>query len=175
MFSSIRQFFLNWSLPSLLNKTKGQGSVEVSCPWRGACVWKSSLGHCPCKAGNKNCNANCQCHWRSWNEVTKLEIIKHPAVQYFSIFLFKIQKILIRKCSSFIYNPQVLPGSLQFRTWCFSLTLYTEYEAIQTLDTKKLFNDTAGHGPQITPYFSFKYNNFSLENILPSFTILKHF
>ena len=97
--------FFNWSLPSLLNETKGQGSVEVSCPWRGACVRKSSLGHCPCKAGNKNCNANCQCHWHSWNEVTKLKLIKHPAVQYFSIFLFKIKKILIRKCSSFIYNP----------------------------------------------------------------------
>ena len=115
-FHPFVNFFLNWSLPSLLNKTNGQGSVEVSCPWRGACVRKGGRGHCPCKAGNKNCNANCQCHWHSWNEVTKLKIIKHPAVQYFSIFLFKIQKILIRKCSSFIYNPQVLPGSLQFRT-----------------------------------------------------------
>ena len=35
----------------------------------------------------------------------------------------------------FIYNPQALSGSLKFRTWCFSLTLYTEYEAIQALDT----------------------------------------
>ena len=128
-------FFLNWSLPSLLNKTKGQGSVEVSCPWRGACARKSGRGCCQCKAANKNCNANCQCRWRSCNEVTKLKIIKRPAVRYFSIFLFEIQKIFIRKCSTFIYNPQALPGSLQFRTWCFSLTLYTEYKAIQTLDT----------------------------------------
>ena len=90
---------------------------------------------CPCKAGNKNCNANCQCRWRSSNEVTKLKIIKRLAVRYFSIFLFEIQKIFIRKCSTFIYNPQALPGSLKFRTWCFSLTLYIEYEAIQRLDT----------------------------------------
>ena len=67
----------------------------------------------------KNCNANCQCRWRSCNEVTKLKIIKRPAVRYFSIFLFEIQKIFIRKCSTFIYNPQALPGSLKFRTWCF--------------------------------------------------------
>ena len=64
------------------------------------------------------------------------------------MFLFEIQNIFIRKCSTFIYNPQALPGSLKFRTWCFSLTLYTEYEAIQALDTS--FNDTAGLGPQIT-------------------------
>ena len=80
-------------------------------------------------------NTNCQCRWRSCNEVTKLKIIKRPAVRYFSIFLLEIQKVLIRKCSTFIYNPQALPGSLKFRTWCFSLTLYTEYEAIQALDT----------------------------------------
>ena len=74
--------------------------------------------------------------------MTKLKIIKRPAVRYFSIFLFEIQKIFIRKCSTFIYNPQALPGSLKFRTWCFSLTLYTEYEVIQALDTLKLFLDT---------------------------------
>ena len=51
----------------------------------------------------------------------------------------------------------------------------TEYEAIQVPHTQELFNDTAGHGPQITPYFSLKYANFSLENILPSLTILKRF
>ena len=72
-----------------------------------------------------------------------------------------------------MYNPQALPGSLKFRTWCFSLTLYTEYEAIQALDTS--FDDTAGLGPQITPHFSAKYTNFSLENVLSSFTILKRF
>ena len=62
--------------------------------------------------------------------VTKLKIIKRPVVRYFSIFLFEIQKNI-----TFIYNPQALPGSLKFQTWCFSLNLYTEYEAIQTLDT----------------------------------------
>ena len=108
-------------------------------------------------------------------EVTKLNIIKRQAVRYFSIFLLEIKKNIVRKCSTFIYNPQTLLGSLKFRTWCFPLTLYTEYEVIQTLDTWKLFNNTAGHGPQITPYFSLKYTNFSLENILPSFTILKRF
>ena len=78
------------------------------------------------------CNANRQCRWRSCNEVTKRKIIKRPVVRHFSIFLFEIQKIFIRKCSTFIYNPQALPGSLKFQNWCFSLTLYT---AIQTLDT----------------------------------------
>ena len=34
-----------------------QGSVEVSCPWRGACARKSGRGCCPCKATNKNYNA----------------------------------------------------------------------------------------------------------------------
>ena len=105
-------------------------SVEVSCPWREACARKSGRGYCPCKAANKNCNANCQCCWRSCNEVTKLKIIKRLAVRYFSMFLFEIQNIFIRKCSTFIYNPQALPDSIQFRTWCFPLTLYTEYEAI---------------------------------------------
>ena len=76
---------------------------------------------------------------RSCNEVTKRKIIKRPVVRYFSIFLFEIQKIFIEKCSTFIYNSQALPGSLKFQTWCFSLTLYT---AIQTLDTEKPFNDT---------------------------------
>ena len=65
-----------------------------------------------------------------------LKIIKHPVVRYFSIFLFEIQKIFIRKCSTFIYNPQALPGSLTFRTWCFSLTLHTEYEPIPALETE---------------------------------------
>ena len=163
-------------MPSLLNRT--QGSVEVSCPWRGACVRKSGRSCCSLKAANKNYNANCQCRWRSCNEVTKrpaaghgLKIIKRPAVWYFSIFLFEIQKVFIWKCSTFIYNPQAFPGSLKFER--FSLTLYTEYEAIQALDT--LFNDTAGHGPQIIPYFSLKYINLSLENVLPSFKILKNF
>ena len=59
-----------------------------------------------------------------------------------------------------IYNLQALPGSQKFRTWCFSPTPYTEYNVIQALDTYKIFNDTTGHGPQITSYFSLKYTNF---------------
>ena len=58
------------------------------------------------------------------------------------------------KCSIFIYNPQALPCSPKFRIWYFPPTLYTEYKAIQALDTKELLKDTAGHGPPITPYFS---------------------
>ena len=69
--------------------------------------------------------------------MTKLKIIKRPVVRYFSIFLFEIPK-----CSTFIYNPQALPGSLKFRTWCFSLTLYTEYEAIQALKISMTRLDT---------------------------------
>ena len=105
-------FIHSSNLLSLLNRTNG--SVEVSCPWRGACARKSGRGCCPCKVANKNCNANCQCRRRSCNEVTK--IIKRSAVRYFSIFLFEIQRVFIRKCSTFIYNPQALPGSLKFRT-----------------------------------------------------------
>ena len=41
-----------------------------------------------------------------------------------------------------MYNPQALPGSLKFRTWCFSLTLYTEYEAIQALKISMTRLDT---------------------------------
>ena len=33
-------------------------------------------------------------------------------------------------------------------------------QSIQALDTLKLFNDTARHGPQRTSYFSLKYTNF---------------
>ena len=36
--------------------------------------------------------------------------------------------------------------------------MYAAQEAIQALDTQKLFNDTVGHGPQILPYFSLKYS-----------------
>ena len=43
--------------------------------------------------------------------------------------------------------------------------------AIQARDTYKRFTDTAGHGPQITPYFSLK--NTKLENFLSLFRILK--
>ena len=57
-------------------------------------------------------------------------------------FCFEPKKIFIRKCSTFIYNPQALPGSLKFRTWCFSLTLYTEYEAIQALKISMTRLDT---------------------------------
>ena len=108
--------YINFSLKFAIVVKYDQGSVEVSCPWRGACARKSGRGCCPYKAANKNCNANRQCRWRSCNEVTKLKIIKRPVVRYFSIFLFEIQKIFIRKCSTFIYNPQALPGSLKFRT-----------------------------------------------------------
>ena len=41
-----------------------------------------------------------------------------------------------------MYNPQAPPGSLKFRTWCFSLTLYTEYEAIQALKISMTRLDT---------------------------------
>ena len=128
------RLWFNWSLLSLLNRTKSQLQVSA-CGEPGACARKSGRRCYACKAANKNRNANCQCRWHSCSEVTKLKIIKRPAVRYFSIFLFEIQKIFIRKCSTFIFNPQALPGSLKFRTWCFSLTLFTEYEAIQTLDT----------------------------------------
>ena len=96
-----------------------QWSVEVSCPWRGICAPKSGRGCCPCKVANKNCNANCQCRWRSCNEVTKLKVIKRSAVRYFSIFLFEIQRAFIRKCVTFIYNPQALPGSLKISNLMF--------------------------------------------------------
>ena len=39
----------------------------------------------------------------------------------------------------------------------------------------KTFQWHGWHGPQLTPYFSLKYTNFLLENILPSFIIFKHF
>ena len=120
--------FFNWSLPSLLNRTKGQ----LKFPARGEalCARKSDRGCFPCKVANKNCNANCQCRWRSCNEVTRrpavghsLKIIKRPAVRYFSIFLFEIQKIFIRKRSTFIYNPQTLPGKPKISNLMFLANL----------------------------------------------------
>ena len=175
MFSSIRQFFLNWSLPSLLNKTKGQGSVEVSCPWRGACARKGGRGHCPCKAGNKNCNANCQCHWHSRNEVTKLKIIKHPAVQYFSIFLFKIQKKFNTKM--FFLYLQSSSASRQPTIWNLMFFANPVYRVQSHPNTwhLKAFQCHGRTQSSNNSYFSLNYTNFSLENILPSFTILKCF
>ena len=61
------------------------------------------------------------------------QLIKRPEVQYFSIFLFEIQSVCTKMF--YPYNPQALLGSQKFRTWCFSPTLYTEYKAIQALDT----------------------------------------
>ena len=113
----------------MLNSTKE--SVEVSFPWRRACARKSGRGCCPCKAANKNCKASCQCRWHSCNEVTKrpaaghgLKITIRPAVRYFL-------KIFIRKCSTFIFNPEALPGSQKIRTWCFSPTPNTECSTIK--------------------------------------------
>ena len=90
---------------------------------------KSGGGCCPFKAANKNRNASSQWRWRSCNKVTKrpaaghgLKITKRPAVRYFSIFVFEIQKIFIRKCSAFIYNPQALPAIQGLDTWNFSIT-----------------------------------------------------
>ena len=51
--------------------------------------------------------------------MTKLKIIKRSAVRYFSIFLFEIQRVFIRKCSTFIYNSQALPGSLKISNLLF--------------------------------------------------------
>ena len=100
-----------------------------------------------------------------------LKIIERPAVQYFSIFLFEIQNIYT-KCSTLIQNRQALLGSQKFRTWCFSPTPYTEYNVIQALDTYKIFNDTTGHGPQITSYFSLKYTNYFASRRLTQSTVL---
>ena len=55
--------------------------------------------------------------------MTKLKIIKRPAVRYFSIFLFEIQKMFLRKFSTFIYNPQALPGSLKISNVMFLANL----------------------------------------------------
>ena len=51
--------------------------------------------------------------------MTKLKIIKRSAVRYFSIFLFEIQRVFIRKCVTFIYNSQALPGSLKISNFMF--------------------------------------------------------
>ena len=47
---------------------------------------------------------------------------------------FDISHIPLRNPKN-IYNLQALSGDLKFRTWYLSLTLYTEYEAIEALDT----------------------------------------
>ena len=104
--------FFNWSLPSLLNRTKGQ----LKFPARGEeLTLERVVGCCPCKAANKNCNANCQCRWRYCKEVTKLKMITRPAVRYFPHFSSKSKKYFVRKCSTFIYNPQAPPGSVKFQ------------------------------------------------------------
>ena len=51
--------FFSWKFAIVVKKD--HGSVEVSCPWRGACARKSGRGCYPCKVANKNCNATCQC------------------------------------------------------------------------------------------------------------------
>ena len=78
----------NWSLPSLLNRTEGQ----LKFPARGEELAFERVVGVVVHAKQQISNANCQCYWRSCNEVTKLRINKRPAIWYFSIFLFEIQK-----------------------------------------------------------------------------------
>ena len=85
--------FFNWSLPSLLNRTKGQ----LQFPVRGEELALERVVGVVVHAKQQISNANCQCYWRSCNEVTKLKISKRPAIRYFSIFLFEIQKNIFTK------------------------------------------------------------------------------
>ena len=60
-FHSYINFFF-FKLKFAIFVKQEQGSVEVSRPCREACAGKSDRGCYLCKAGNKNCNVNCQCH-----------------------------------------------------------------------------------------------------------------
>ena len=51
------------------------------------------------------------------------------------MFLFEIQKYLYEKFLPLLTILKRFQAALKFRTWCFLQTLYTEYKAIQALDT----------------------------------------
>ena len=68
--------------------------------------------------------------------MTKLKIIKRPAVRYFSIFLLEIQKIFIRKCSTFIYAEQ------NDRDY---ITIYKNFKSVCTSQSSKAFKLAAAY------------------------------
>ena len=72
------------------------------------------------------------------------------------IALERVDEVVVHAKQQMIIVTQAVSVADVSEMKCFSPTLYTEYKAIQALDTRKLFNDTAGHDPQITPYFSLK-------------------
>ena len=139
-FHSFINFF-NWSLPPLVNRTKGQLKFHVRAGG-GACARKSGRGCCPCKAANKNCNVNCQCRWRSCYEVTKLKIIKRSAVRYFSIFLTKMFYLYLQS-SSASRQPKI--SNLIF----FANTVH-RVRRDPSVKLRKLSPNNTGHGLRIT-------------------------
>ena len=109
--------FFHWSLPSLLYRTKGQ----LKFPARREELVLERVVEVVVHARQQ---IRIVTQAVSVTDAEHgLKITKRLAVWYFSVFLFEIYKIFIRKLSTFIYNPQALPGSQKFRTWCFSLTV----------------------------------------------------
>ena len=160
----IHTSFFHWNLPSFLNRIKSQ----LKFPARGEELALERVVKVVVYAKQQIIIVTQTFSVADipTTEVTKrlaaTTVLKQLNVRQSDIFPYfsSRSKIFIRKCSTLIYNLQALPGSQKFRTWCFSPTPYTEYNVIQALDTYKIFNDTTGHGPQITSYFSLKYTNF---------------
>ena len=116
----------HWSLPSLLNRTKGQ--LKFSARGEELALERVVKVVVHVKQQIRIVTQTVL--------VTDVPAVKWLNVRQSNIFPYfsSKSKIFIQKCSTFIYNPPVLPSSQKFRTRCFSPTLYTEYKAIQALE-----------------------------------------
>ena len=93
--------FFHWSLPTFLNRTKGQ----LKFPARGEehSVRKSDRGCCPCKAANKNCKANCQSR-------DGYRVQSHPSAWHLETFQWHGQT---RSSNNFILLFEIYQFSLE--------------------------------------------------------------
>ena len=154
-----------------------QGSVEVSCPWRGACARKRGRGCCPCKAANKNCKANCQCRWRSnsCNEVTKLKIIRRPAVRYFSHISLWNPKYIYRKMFDLYLQSSSASRQPTISNLMFFANPVYRVRCHPNAWHLKAFQWHGWTRSSNNSILLSEIYQFFVENIPPSFTILERF
>ena len=150
--------FFRWSLLSLLNRTKGQlkflprgeelalervVEIVVHVKQQITIVTQTvNVADVPAMKG-----PNVRRPDTVWKQLNARQADIFP---YFS----SKSKIFIRKCSTLFTILKRFHAAQNFELNTFRHT------AIQALQTWELFNDTAGHGPSITPYYSVKYTNF---------------
>ena len=158
-----------------------QGSVEVSCPWRGACARKGGRVCFPCKAANTNCNANCQCRWCSCNEVLNVRqpdmVLKQLNIWQSDIFPYfssKSKKCLYENVLPLFTILKRFQAAKSFELDVFANPVYRvrSHPSAWYLETFQWHGRTRS---LINSIFLFEIYQFSVGNILPLFRILKGF